>query len=189
MPVLLGYRLFELRGTFGKRVVGVVGARGTVQNIDAGLGIMAAVDKKTHTTNQIFDADHISGKEHLVHAAKLALTARTAHTNFAESFNIELVCWAAGARQINQAFERVGLHKGCERVALLTVGNTRDGVKRAQTEILRELGLNRDDRVLEVTAKKIPALMKTFGIQKPEQEIAPIQKLVLEKVALLSLQR
>jgi len=189
MPVLLGYRLFELRGTFGKRVVGVVGARGTVQNIDAGLGIMAAVDKKTHTTNQIFDADHISGKEHLVHAAKLALTARTAHTNFAESFNIELVCWAAGARQINQAFERVGLRAGCGRVALLTVGNTRDGVKRAQTEILRELGLNRDDGVLEVTAKKVPALMKTFGIRKPEVEIAPVQKLVLEKVALLSLQR
>lgn len=181
--------MFELRGTFGKRVVGVAGARGIVRNIDTGLKTVAAVDKKTNTTNQIFDADHISGKEHLVHAARLALIARAAHTNFAESFSIELVCWAAGARQINQAFGRVGLREGCERVALLTVGNTRDGVKRAQTEILRELGLNRDDGILEVTAKKIPALMNAFGIRKPELGIAPIQKLVLEKVALLSVQR
>ena len=181
--------MFKLRGEFGKRVVGVIGARGIMKNINAKLKTMAAVDKKTRTTNQIFDADRISGEEHLVHAAKLALTARATRTNFAESFNIELVCWVAGMRQINQAFERVGLREGCGRVALLTIGSTSSAVKRAQTEILDELGLKRDDAVLEVTAKKVPELIKSFGITKSELEIAPVQKLVLERVALLALQR
>jgi len=181
--------MLELKGAFGKRVVGVIGARAEVQDVDAVLKTLSTIDEKVHTVSQIFNADRIAGKEHLIHAAKLALDARATCTGFAGSLNIELVCWASGLRQIAKAFERVGLHKGCRQVAILTTGNTREVVKRVQTKILRDLRVERDDRVIDITPKKIPVLMKTFNITKRELKIADIQKLVLEKVALLSLQR
>jgi KEOPS complex subunit Cgi121 len=189
MPVLLGFRLFELKGAFGKRIVGVMGARVDTQDIDAMLKTLAVIDKRSQTTCQIFDADRIAGEEHLVHAAKLALTAQATHLNFADSLNIELVCWVSGLRQIARAFDRVGVRKGCSHVAVLTVGKDREDVKRAQMETLRRLNLDRDDKVLDVNSKKISVLMKVFDISKKELQIAPIEKLVLEKVALLSLQR
>jgi tRNA threonylcarbamoyladenosine modification (KEOPS) complex Cgi121 subunit len=189
MPVLLGFHLFELKGAFGKRIVGVMGALADVQDIDAMLKILATIDKRSHTIGQIFDADHTAGKKHLVHAAKLALTAQATHMNFADSLNIELVCWVSGMRQIVRAFDRVGVRKGCNHVAVLTIGKSREEVKRAQTETLRELNLDRDDKVLDVNSKKISTLMKAFDVSEKELEIAPIEELVLEKVALLSLQR
>lgn len=181
--------MFELKGAFGKRVVGVIGARAEVQDVDTVLKTLRKIDEEFHTVSQIFDADHIAGKEHLIHAARLALIAQAAHVNFAGSLNIEFVCWASGLRQIAQAFERVGLRKRCERVAFLTTGNTREAVKCAQTKILRELCVERDDKVIDITPKKIPVLLKAFNIPKRELKIAGVQKLVLEKVALLSLQR
>jgi KEOPS complex subunit Cgi121 len=189
MPVLPGLHLFELKGAFGKNIVGVMGALTDVQDIDAMLKILATIDKRSHTIGQIFDADRIAGKKHLVHAAKLALTAQATRMNFADSLNIELVCWASGLRQIVRAFDRVGVRKGCNRVAILMIGKSREDVKRAQTETLRELNMNRDDKVLDVNSNKISMLMKAFDISERELEIAPIEKLVLEKVALLSLQR
>lgn len=181
--------MFELKGAFGKRAVGVMGARAEVRDVDAMLKTLSAIDEKAHTVGQIFNADRIAGKEHLIHAARLALYAQAMRTGFAGSLNIELVCWASGLRQIAQAFERVGLRKGCRQVAILTIGNTREVVKRAQAKILQELCVKRDDKVIDITPKKIPALMKTFNITKRELKIADVQKLVLEKVALLSLQR
>jgi len=189
MPVLLGLHLFELKGAFGKRIVGVMGALADVQDVNAMLKTLAIIDKRSQTICQIFDADRIAGEEHLVHAAKLALTAQVTHMNFADSLNIELVCWVSGLRQIARAFERVGVRKGCSRVAVLTIGKSREGVKHAQIETLRGLNLERDDKVLDLDSKKIFVLMKVFDISKKELEIAPVEKLVLEKVALLSLQR
>jgi len=181
--------MFELKGAFGKRIVGVMGARAEVQNVDATLKILSAIDEKTHTVSQIFNAGRIAGKKHLIHSARLALDAQATCTGFAGSLNIELVCWASGLRQIAHAFGRVGLNRDCKQVAILTIGKTREAVKRTQAKILQELCVKRDDQVIDITLKKIPVLMKTFSILKPELKIADVQKLVLEKVALLSLQR
>jgi tRNA threonylcarbamoyladenosine modification (KEOPS) complex Cgi121 subunit len=189
MPVLRGLRLFELKGAFGKKIVGVMGALTDVRDVNAMLKTLATIDKRSQTIGQIFDADTIAGEGHLIHAAKLALTAQATRMNFADSLNIELVCWASGLRQIARAFDRVGVHKGCNHVVVLTIGKSRKDVKRAQMETLRELNLNRDDNVLDVNSKKISVLMKAFDVSKREMEIAPIEKLVLEKVALLSLRR
>jgi len=51
------------------------------------------------------------------------------------------------------------------------------------------LGIERDDSVLELTREKVSKLCKVFSISKDGLKIAPIQKLVLERVALLVLER
>ena len=181
--------IFELKGTFGKRVVGVVGGRASVSDVDELLGKLAKADRENWTTSQAFDASSIAGKEHLVHAARLALAAHTAKRNFAGSLNIELVCWAAAERQIARAFEKVGVRKGSKGLAILALGGSRARVRWALVSICRELGIERDDGVLELTREKVSKLCKVFSISKDELKIAPIQKLVLERVALLALER
>lgn len=181
--------MFELRGAFGKRVVGVIGARARVGDVDEFLRKLTKVDKENQTNSQAFDASSIAGKEHLVHAARLALTAHATKKNFASSLNIELVCWVAAERQIARAFEKVGLRKGSKDLAILTLGDSRARVKQTLVNIRRELDMKRDDDVLELTREKVSKLLKVFLISKDELKIAPIQKLVLERVALLALEK
>jgi tRNA threonylcarbamoyladenosine modification (KEOPS) complex Cgi121 subunit len=181
--------MFELKGTFGRCTIGIVGGRATVDEVDGLLRRLARVDRRHGTVSQIFDASRIAGRGHLLHAARLALIAQATGKNFASSLNIELACWVAGERQIGRALEKVGLHKGGMTVAVLTVGRTRSAVKRSQADILHELRIERDDDVVEFEPKKIAALLKVFSIPKHELEIADIRKLVLERIALLSLQR
>jgi len=181
--------MFELKGAFGKRVVGVVGGRASVGDVDEFLGKLVKADRENRTTSQAFEASSIAGKEHLVHSSRLALTAHAAKRNFASSLNIELVCWTAAERQIARAFEKVGIHKGCKGLAILALGDSRAQVRRALVSICRELGIERDDGVLELTRGKVSNLCKVFSISDDELKVAPIQKLVLERVALLALER
>jgi KEOPS complex subunit Cgi121 len=181
--------MFELRGAFGKRVAGVVVGRAGVSDVDEFLRKLAKVDKENKTTSQAFDASCIAGKGHLVHAARLALIAHATKRNFAGSLNIELVCWAAAERQIERAFDKVGLHKGIKNLAILSLGNSRAQVRRALVNIRRELDIKQDDGVLKLTREKVSKLIGIFAISKDELKIAPPQKLVLERVALLTLQK
>ncbi|MFQ6130013.1 MAG: KEOPS complex subunit Cgi121 [Candidatus Hadarchaeaceae archaeon] len=181
--------MFELKGAFGRRVVGVVGGRTNVGDVDEFLGKLAKADRENQTTSQAFDASSIAGKEHLVHAAHLALTAHAVKRNFASSLNIELVCWAAAERQIARAFEKIGVSKGSRGLAILSLGVSRAQVRRALVSICRELDIEQDDSVLELTREKVSKLCKVFAISNDELKIAPTQKLVLERVALLALER
>ncbi len=183
----LGVGMFELRGPFGKRVVSIGGGRGRVVDVDGLLKRLAAIDQTKGTTSQIFDASLVAGVEHLVHAARSALIAHATKNNFASSLGVELVCWVAAERQIARAFEKVGVHQGDGELALLTVGTSRAQVKTARTEIFRELAIRRDDRVLELKHEKFSSLQKAFSISQKELEVAPAQKLVLERIALLAL--
>ena len=160
-----------------------------MNDVDELLRKLTKVDKENQTTSQAFDASSIAGKEHLVHAARLALIAHATKKNFASSLNIELVCWAAAERQIARAFEKVGLRKGSKDLAILTLGDSRARVKHALVNIRRELDMKRDDDVLELTREKVSKLLKIFSISKDELKIAPLQKLVLEQVALLALEK
>lgn len=181
--------MFELTGTFGKRTVGVIGGRKTVGDVDEMLTKLASIDRKHGTVSQMFDASRIAGKGHLVHAARLALMAHGTSRGFASSMEIELVCWAAGLRQIDRALERVGIRSGCKTLAILTIGRTRAQVRRAQVDAIRELKIERDDGVVELTPQKVSRLLGVFSIPKRELKIADIQKLVFERMALLGLEK
>ena len=181
--------MLTLKGHFGKCVLGISGGKGAVHDIEKILRGIAKIDRKHGTTSQVFDASRIAGKTHLAHAAKLALTAQSTRRDFTSSLGLELMCWATGARQITQALERVGLREGSTRVAVLTLGKSRGTVNRAQTDIFSELGIERDCRVLELTPEKARSLVKVFSISEEELKLAPIEKLVLERIALLSLEK
>ncbi len=181
--------MYELRGPFGKRVVGVVGGRATVENVDELLKGLKKVDGENETISQVFDASCVADVEHLVHSARFALVAHATGRNFASSLNIELLCWAAAERQIARAFEKVGLREGSETMAILVLGASRPRVKKALLDVCRELGVVREDSVLKLTREKTSKLVEIFLISEEELKIASVQKLVLERVSLLALER
>lgn len=178
--------VFNLEGPFGRRVVGAAGGRGKVVDVDELLRRLADIDKRGGTTSQVFDASRVAGVEHLVHAARSALIARATKDNFASSMPVELVCRVAAERQIGRAFDKLGVRPGGVEIALLTVGASRSRVRAAVNEIFSELGIERDDKVLELKREKFSNLQRTFSIAKRELEVAPIQKLILERIALLA---
>jgi tRNA threonylcarbamoyladenosine modification (KEOPS) complex Cgi121 subunit len=179
----------RLRGPFGSRALCIAGGRGNVADTQEFLGKMAAIDDEVGTTSQVFDASLVAGPEHLVHAARSALTAHATGRNLAGSLRIELMCWAAAERQIGRAFEKMGLRRGVGELAFVVVARSRTGARAAMGKIFRELGVERDDGVLGVARKKVPAIRRAFSISSEELEVAPLEKLVLERIALLALAR
>lgn len=179
----------ELRGAFGRRAVGVFGGRGTVAGTDEFLRRLAAVDQEVGTTSQVFDALRIAGAEHLVHAARSALTAHATKKNFASSLGIELMCWTAAERQIGRAFEKVGVQHGAMELAFVVIGTSRAQVKAAIAKISQKLAVERDDTVLELKRNKLSIIKRVFSISPEELRVAPLEKLVFERVALLALSK
>ncbi len=189
MSVARKVRVFSLRGPFGKRIVGLAGGNAVVRSTAEFLHALGRVDREEGTLTQVFDASKIGGVGHLVHAAHLALVASSTGHNFADHLGIELVCWVAAERQIARAFQKVGIHEGKMNLAFVVVGNTARQVRSAFDRIFRGLNVRPDDTVLELTRDKVSVLKEVFSISREELKIAPVERLIMERIALLSLAR
>ena len=158
-----------------------------VDDIDGFLGKLAAADRDHGTVTQALNAAHIAGAEHLVHAARLAVLANGNGTGFAGSLAIELICWVAAERQIGRAFGKMGVCKGKSGLAILSVGSPAVQVRAAISQIFKGSAASWDNSLMELTPEKVPGLRKTFTISDEEMAVAPIECIILEKVALLAL--
>jgi tRNA threonylcarbamoyladenosine modification (KEOPS) complex Cgi121 subunit len=145
------------------------------------------IDRMRGTVSQVFDASSIAGPKHLIHAARLAIAARDSGRGLADSLKMDLVCWVAGERRIGEALRKVGLQPDGREIAFLVVGDSTQRVRAALADIFK-LGIKRDDKLLELSPKKGKKLKQRFLISQKELDIAPIGDLVLERVALLSLE-
>jgi UDP-3-O-acyl-N-acetylglucosamine deacetylase len=74
-------------------------------------------------------------------------------------------------------------------MAFVVVGKSRTQVKGAIAKISQELAVEQDDAVLEINPKKNSMIKRTFSISSKELRVAPLKKLVLERVALLALSK
>ncbi len=177
---------FRVKGSFGSKVVGVAAGICRVENVDEFLAKFAEVDKAENTVTQVFDASRVAGAGHLIQAARLALNAQASKMGFASSPSIELICWAAAERQIGRAFEKIGVRSGEIGLAFVSVGNSSSHVRRALSKIFRKLVKDWDNSLIEISRNKIPGLRRVFSISKEELAIASIEKIVLDRVALLA---
>jgi len=180
-------RIFRVKGPSEVRVVGVASGIFSVDDVDVFLGKLAAVDEKWGTVTQAFNASRVAGVEHLVHASRLAIIANENKTGFADSLAIELICWAAAERQINRALEKMGVRCSRGSLAIVSVGSSVPQVRKAILKIFDNWGADWDNSLMELKAEKLTELQRTFSIFHDEIAVAPVQKLVLERVALLAL--
>ena len=130
----------------------------------------------------LMDADRVCGVDHLTSAAFHARRAFERGSNASNTLGMEVILYASAERQISKAKRKMGLHADTERVALVLLGPMEAEVD----AVLEELGLERDDAVLECTSEKAA----TFGIDPRELDAVGadrLQELVLEKVAFVEL--
>ena len=162
----------------------VVGAKGNIQDVDSFLKQIISFTKKHNFVIQVFNADLIYGKNHLISATEHAFRAMKQKTNTTNSLAMEILLYASGERQLKLAIPKMGIKKGNNNIAFVfTNSNISD---RIVNDVLKQLDLERDDKVLEGDVNTL----KNFGLNKKEIETLREDKyghLILEKVALVDI--
>jgi len=166
-------------------MITVVGARGTIKDVDGFLQKMNSFSQDNNVVIQAFNADVIYGKNHLVSAVDHAIRAMDRKTNTTNSLAMEILLYAAGERQLKLAIPKMGVKRGVANIAFVVVdGKKRD--ERMVDELLEDLSLKREDSVLEGNEDTL----KAFGLN--DQAIKTVTKdkygdLILEKVAMVDI--
>ena len=97
---------------------------------------------------------------------------------------MEILLYASGERQLKLAIPKIGIKKDHADIAFIFIGNKISD--KLIGELLQELSLKRDDKVLEGNINTL----KKFGLK--EREIKTVSKdkyesLILEKIALVDI--
>ncbi|MFC1787497.1 KEOPS complex subunit Cgi121 [Halobacteriota archaeon] len=141
--------------------------------------------KKHRVIIQVLDADRIASREHISFAVEKAKRAMHDGRNIAKDLGIEILLYASGKRQIEQAMS-MGVHPGKNSVAIVIIGDDTKGASTNIKTIIHEAP------VLDYTKCKKRKLIKTFDITEAEIRAVgedKIPELVLERVALLDVMK
>ena len=167
----------------------VVGAYGTIKDIDLFVQELLLFSKKENLVIQAFDATVVYGKDHLISATTHAQRAFKQGRNATNSLALEILLYAAGERQIQKAIKKMGVKKGKQQIAfILTNELTQKKNKHIDEAVIKKFletfHLVSAEKVLEGNRNTL----KRFGITT--QELATISEgnygdLILEKVALV----
>jgi tRNA threonylcarbamoyladenosine modification (KEOPS) complex Cgi121 subunit len=135
---------------------------------------------------QLLDASLVAGYEHLQFAVLNALNAFAGHVGISSNLAIEVILYASAQRQIKEAFRLIGLQLSTRKVAVVVLARTEEQASRTLRAVLRLIGGQRDDRVIDLTEDKLEGIKKLFGISSVELE-SKARRRGLEKQALVDL--
>jgi len=157
---------------------------------DSFLKQVISFTQKLQVIIQVFDADMIFGKAHLISSVEHATRAMERKTNTTNSLDKEILLYASGERQIKLAIPKMGIKKGNGNIAFVFVSDVKTGDRELSDnlvgEVLESFSLVRDDSVLEGDMDTL----RKFDIN--ENEIKTVTKakyghLILEKVAMVDI--
>jgi KEOPS complex subunit Cgi121 len=167
-----------------------VGARGKpVVHVDMWMRNLQRTAKSMDLFAQVLDGGTVCGRVHLESALLHARRAMDRGDNLARTLLIEWVLCAAGVRQVDVAFQRVGIRPGTDTFAIMLIAD--DDLVPSEEQIaslIEEMGLERDDTVLDCTEEAL----RNLGVGDAELKAVPRgswMDLALERVALLELER
>ena len=158
----------------------------TVDDVDDFVATLATIGEEYDCAVQAFDARAVAGRSHLETAVDRATRAVDRGENIADDPSVEILLWAAGRRQIDQAIA-LGVTTGEVPVAVVVDGPdaaAEEGAAtavRALLEPAETLGVCRDEA----------RIRDYFAITDAEREAtdAPLEALVVERVSLLAVER
>ncbi|MBC7081358.1 MAG: hypothetical protein H5T44_03845 [Thermoplasmatales archaeon] len=157
----------------------VIGAKGKM-DVDSAIKKLNDFCKKNSLIGQIFDADLVFGEEHLIVAYERAKRAFEEGRNICKSIEMEMLLYASGKRQINEAISLIGAKKE-GNYAFFFCGEIE--IEKL-IDFICKLNLEIDRNVIDFKKEKL----KKFGISENEI-IATDEKfhkdLIFEKIALL----
>ncbi len=167
-----------------------VGATGKpVVHVDMWMRQLQRAAKERDLVAQVLDGTRVCGRVHLESAFLHANRAMERGTNLARTLLIEWVLCAAGVRQVDVAFRRVGIRPGTEAFAIMLIAD--DDLVPTEEQVgslLDAVELRRDDSVLECTDEAL----RNLGVGEAELGAVPRDNwpdLALERVAMLELER
>ncbi len=162
----------------------IIGAKGFISNIDDFLKKINNICEKYSIIIQVFNAEIIFGRKHIISAYRHAKRSYEQKSNTTNSLAMEILLYTSGERQLKLAIPKTGVKKGLSSIAFILIGeNITD---KLIIELLQILKLKRDDKVLEGNINTL----KKFGLT--EIEIKTVSKdkycsLILEKIALVDI--
>ncbi|MFO7791941.1 MAG: KEOPS complex subunit Cgi121 [Candidatus Saliniplasma sp.] len=146
------------------------------EDLDQILDKVEEYRKKQDVFLQVFDANMVLGKMHLLWAYDKSLRCFNNNTNSAETLEIETLLWSSGERQIKGALKKMGIKEDTENVAVLIDSNVR--------QFLQFMGWKRSDSVLEPSKEKL----KNHCITNKEiRSVENQYDIIFEKMSLSSL--
>ena len=145
---------------------------------------------------QFFDASLIATQEHLYFAALNAFQAFQNKTNISKSIAMETMLYASAQRQIQKAIERCGVKPETRSMGVIIIGEDPTQLKIMLQVISTYVGVEPDEKVLEISNFKEHKIIEAFQITdqelktviKNENRTEAVVNLVIERVALLATQ-
>jgi len=145
---------------------------------------------------QFFDACLIATQEHLYFAVLNALQAFQNKTNVSKSLAMETMLYASARRQIQKAIQRCGIKPETTNMAVIIIGEDPTQLKTMLDAIGACVGVEPDEKVLEMSNFKKHKITEVFritdqelkAVMKNENRVEAVVNLVIERVALLPTQ-
>lgn len=153
-----------------------------ITDIDAFLDALRSIGADHGAVIQAIDARYVAGEAHLERAVQLSMRARERGEAIATDPALEILLYAAGTRQIEQALE-LGVSPETQTVAIVIVGGDEKHAVRDTQEMVSPLE--------ELPEPSVEAICDWFDITERERNAttANLEALVCERVALLPIER
>jgi KEOPS complex subunit Cgi121 len=159
----------------------VVPARTKFEDVEQLLSRIKEISQKRRAIIQAFDPDMVLSENHLIFSAHHAFKAFAEKRAIAKKLESELLLWAAGTRRIGEAVKKVGVKDAGKVVFLIQKGK--------EKEVLGDLKAEPDEKVLRMSREKASRIMNSFGISEAACGCYPLEELLLEKIAMLRLEK
>ncbi|WP_256685232.1 KEOPS complex subunit Cgi121 [Halococcus qingdaonensis] len=163
----------------------LVEGRVTIEDVDEFVARLGAIGDEHDCTVQAFDARYIVSRTHLERALALADRARERGEAIARERAVEILLYAAGRRQIQQALE-LGVGEGDQPVVVL-VAAEEGGDEHAAADEIEPL-LDAEDTLSDFDAARVREFFE-IGERELAATDAGIEPLVRERVALLDVEK
>jgi tRNA threonylcarbamoyladenosine modification (KEOPS) complex Cgi121 subunit len=171
-------------------MIKVFGAQGYIQNIKSFLDKIQDFAKKYDIIIQVFNADMIYGKNHLISSIEHARRSMKRKTNTTNSLEMEILLYASGERQLKLAIPKMGIKKGQSNIAFIILfDNKREKdlvIDNLIDELAKLFSLNINNKILKGNI----SVLKRFCIDDNEIKTVMEDKyedLILEKIAMVDI--
>lgn len=146
--------------------INILGFKGNINSIGDTLKEIDSF-KKDGEIIQLFNADAVVSKNHIIHGVNQAFLAFERGENIANDISVEIVLRCSAQRQISKAFEILGLHEGEMDLCAVLINCD---------DYSSELGLlfDADDSVLEADEDKLKEIYKISDVQLDNMSIEDI---------------
>lgn len=158
-----------------------------VDDLDAFLDRLNAIAADHGVTVQAFDARYVVGRTHLEHAVELADRAIAREENVAHDREVEILLYAAGRRQIDDALT-MGVSEGRTPVVVLVSDDGGDGAAEAAAAAAVDDLVDPGATLAEADAELVRSF---FDVTAAELDAVDgdLADLVVERVALLDVEK